>query len=450
MIKTSIKTRIILLSNLVFLLTACIIVVFLYFAFAIALSNQEKKILTEEANHAAGHIREFLSKNESPEDLQDLITTSTSLSIIYSDGTIFNTGMDPRIIDLDFTSEQIRKVKLSDESFIVYDKVIVSESEISAKVRLSRSLLHINSTLTNVKIAIFTSGPLFFGILIIISLLLVNKILLPVDILTKTATTFSEKDLSRRIDIPATDDEIGRLIKTFNNMLSKIENSFIRIRQFTSDASHELRTPLTVIRADVEEALKSRGEIKSYRKTLKEIMKESQKMDHLISQLLFLTRSEENIRNLNIEDIDLSIVIKSVMNTVKNSARQKNIRFFLEGEENLKIKADQLLVTSLIMNLLNNSIKYNKNNGFVKIKTSRSPEYAEISIEDSGIGIPEKDLPLIFNRFYKTSITGSTDGSGIGLSIVKWIVEAHKGTIEVESRLGEGAKFSIKLPVAIN
>jgi two-component system phosphate regulon sensor histidine kinase PhoR len=126
---------------------------------------------------------------------------------------------------------------------------------------------------------------------------------------------------------------------------------------------------------------------------------------------------------------------------------QKNIKFIFETEENLKIRADQLLMTSLVMNLLNNSIKFNKVNGFIKIKTSRGSDGVEISIEDSGIGIPEKDLPLIFNRFYKTDFTRNIEGSGIGLSIVKWIAEAHKGSIEVSSKSGAGTKFILKLPL---
>ncbi|MCL5072382.1 MAG: HAMP domain-containing histidine kinase, partial [Actinobacteria bacterium] len=198
---------------------------------------------------------------------------------------------------------------------------------------------------------------------------------------------------------------------------------------------------------NAEEALKSNKDLKIYKKTLRNILKENRKMDNLISQLLFLAWSDENINNLNIETIDLKVITEDVINSFKNVSKRRNIKFFFETDDSLKINADQLLITSLLINLIGNAIKFNKNNGFVKIKITKDNYYAKISIEDSGIGIPEKDLPLIFNRFYKTDYTRNSEGSGVGLSIVKWIVDSHEGSIEVKSVPREGTLFNIKLPI---
>lgn len=450
MSQISIKTRIVLLSNLLFLFLVSVIIIFLYLTFSITINKQEEKILIDEAYHAAEHIRVALIKNENIYDPQELITKNTSLSIYYDDGTIVSTDIEPQILKLKFNNEQIRKIKLNDKTFLVYDKIIYNKETILAKIRVSKSLSYLNSSLTNIKIALLLSTPLFFGIFIIVITLLINKILMPVDKITKTASNFSEKDLSKRLDLPETDDEIGRLTKTFNKMLSKIENSFNQERQFTSDASHELRTPLSVIRINAEEALKNNKDIKIYKKTIRNILKENKKMDYLISQLLFLAWSDQNINNLNIESIDLKVITEDTINSFKNISKRRNIKFFFEIEDSLKIKADQLLITSLLINLISNSIKYNKNNGFVKIKITKDNYYAKISIEDSGIGIPEKDLPLIFNRFYRTDYTRNNEGSGVGLSIVKWIVDSHKGSIEVKSVPGEGTLFKIELPINTN
>lgn len=165
---------------------------------------------------------------------------------------------------------------------------------------------------------------------------------------------------------------------------------------------------------------------------------------------MFLAKSEENKNNLNIESIDLKAITEDVVNAFKNISKRKNIKFFLDIENNLKINADQLLITSLLMNLINNSIKYNKNNGFIKIRIFKENYYAKITIEDSGIGISEKDLPLIFNRFYKTDDARNSDGAGIGLSIVKWIIDSHKGSIEAKSIEGKGTLFDIKFPINPN
>ena len=446
----TIKIRIVLLSNLIFLFLICSIIIFLYLTFSITLNNQEEIILIDDANHAANHISEEIKKNENLIDPHNLITANTNLAIYYNDGTTINVDMDPQILALKFDNEQLRKIKLNNKTFLIYDKAIYNKNELLAWIRVSRSLSYITSTLTNIKVSLFISTPIFTGISVIVVIFLINKILVPVDKITKTANAFSERDLSRRLNIQETDDEIGRLAKTFNKMLTKVENSFQRERQFTSDASHELRTPITVIRTYGEEALKDNKAIKEYKKTIRSILNENKKMDHLISQLLFLAKSEENKNNLNFESIDLKTITEDVVNTFKNISKRKNIKFSLDIENNLKINADQLLITSLLMNLINNSIKYNKNNGFIKIRIFKENDYVKITIEDNGVGISEKDLPLIFNRFYKTDDARNSDGAGIGLSIVKWIIDSHKGSIEAKSVEGKGTLFDIKLPINPN
>ncbi|MHB8279414.1 MAG: sensor histidine kinase [Candidatus Humimicrobiaceae bacterium] len=377
-----------------------------------------------------------------------LITKNTSLIFFYNDGTIISKDAEPQIVSLKFNNEQFRKVKLNDKTFFVYDKAIYNKDVLLARIRVSRSLAYLAVTLTNIKITIFLFTPLFIGVFIIIIIFLINKILVPIDKITKTVNAISEKNLSGRLNIPETEDEVGRLAKTFNQMLYKIENSFQKERQFTSNASHELRTPVTVIRTIAEEALKHNKEIKDYKKIIRNILKENKKMDYLISQLLFLARSDEN--NLNMELIDLKIIVEDVIHTFKNILIHKNIKISFEAEDSLKIKADQLLITHLLINLLNNSIKYNKSNGFIRIIIFKENNYVKITIEDNGIGIPEKDLPLIFNRFYKVDSARTSEGSGIGLSIVKWIVDSHKGSIEVKSIVGKGTLFDIKLPINTN
>ncbi|MCL4377574.1 MAG: HAMP domain-containing protein, partial [Actinobacteria bacterium] len=293
----TIKTRIVLLSNLIFLFLILAFITSLYLVFSIALYNEEKNMLIDDANHAASHIGEMLQKNEDIYRPHELITAKTKLAIFYN-GTIITRDMEPEIISLKFNDEQLRKIKLNNQTFLIYDKAIYNKNELLAKIRVSRSLSSIVATFTNIKIVVFSSIPLVMGISVMISIFLINKILIPVDKITKTANAFSEKDLSKRLNISETDDEIGRLAKTFNQMLTKIENSFQRERQFASDASHELRTPLTVVRTYAEAALKYSKETKDYKKTMRRILNENKKMDHLISQLLFLAKSEENKNNL--------------------------------------------------------------------------------------------------------------------------------------------------------
>ena len=197
MSQISIKTRIVLLSNLLFLFLVSVIIIFLYLTFSITINKQEEKILIDEAYHAAEHIRVALIKNENIYNPQELITRNTSLSIYYDDGTIVSTDIEPQILKLKFNNEQIRKIKLSDKTFLVYDKIIYNKETILAKIRVSKSLSYLISSLTNIKITLLLSTPLFFGIFIITITLLINKILMPIDKITKTASNFSEKDLTQ-------------------------------------------------------------------------------------------------------------------------------------------------------------------------------------------------------------------------------------------------------------
>ncbi|MCL5073284.1 MAG: HAMP domain-containing histidine kinase, partial [Actinobacteria bacterium] len=254
-------------------------------------------------------------------------------------------------------------------------------------------------------------------------------------------------DLSRRIKIPITNDEIGRLARTFNKMIARLEDTFNREKRFTSDASHELRTPITIISAKAEAALTKSKKIEDYRKALKVIIRETKRVSFLLSQLLLLARSDEGKSILNIEKIDLKMIIESIIIEMKDKAEQKNIRLSLTSEQNLIIKADQTFITMLFLNIIENSIKYNKKGGFINISFSKEDDYAKVIIEDSGIGISDENLIHIFDRFYRVSESRADKGSGLGLSIVKEIVEVHKGQIKIDSKLGKGTKFEISLPV---
>jgi signal transduction histidine kinase len=169
----------------------------------------------------------------------------------------------------------------------------------------------------------------------------------------------------------------------------------------------------------------------------------------MISQLLLLSRSDEGKYHLEIEDIDLKLIMDEIIGEMKESAKTNNIKLYFSGEDGLIIKADQTLITRLFINIINNAIKFSKKGGFVKVQIDADSDknFAKILIEDNGIGIPKEDIENIFNRFYQVDKSRNDKGTGLGLAIAKWIVDIHKGTINIESELGKGTKFYINLPL---
>lgn len=276
-----------------------------------------------------------------------------------------------------------------------------------------------------------------------------KRAFLPVVQITDTAKMISEsKDLSKRIQMEDRKDEISKLAKTFDEMLDKLEQAFEAEKQFTDDASHELRTPITVILSQSEYAMDHAETLEETKETLGVIHSQAVKMSAMISQLLTLARADKGTAKLQFETINISDLVEMVIMEEALEAEKKRIQIISHIEDNIVMKADQMLLTRLFINLISNSIKYGEENGFIKVKLAKKDNKIYGSVEDNGIGIGEEHIDKIWERFYQIdpSRTSHEEGSsGLGLSMVKWIVEVHGGQIKVKSSLGEGSCFSFFL-----
>ena len=378
-----------------------------------------------------------------------LLVPNTYLILYDAKGNSSSLGNVARqIIKIPLEANNIRKARIDGNLWILYDKPIKANEEIVGWVRVSRSLMPIIENLNKFKLILFISIPVYILISILGGQFLAKRALHPIDSITKTARAIGQGNISQRIKLPKVKDEVGRLAETFDEMLDKIEAAFKKERQFTTDASHELRTPITIISAHAEDALGTDNK-KDYKEALEIIYKESQKMSVMISQLLMLSRSDEGKYHLEIEDIDLKLIMDEIIGEMKESAKANNIKLYFSGESGLVIEADQTLITRLFINIVNNALKFSRKGGFVKVQVAVDPDknFAKILIEDNGIGIPKEDIENIFNRFYQVDKSRNDKGTGLGLAIAKWIVDIHKGTINIESELGKGTKFYINLPL---
>ncbi len=278
---------------------------------------------------------------------------------------------------------------------------------------------------------------------------IINRALHPVKSFVKTAGEITAEDLSLRIDSKNRKDEIGALVETFNSMIARLEKSINKIRQFSGDVSHELRTPLTIIRGEIEVLLRKDRPKKEYLKTLNSVLEESQKMENLIDDLLFLSRVEAMDRSKGTEIVDLDEVLNAVIKFRSPSASSKNISIDTKNIKPVQLKGNRELLERMTANILDNAIRYSNPENHIKIELEKDKNMARLIIRDSGIGIPDKSLPLIFDRFYVVDPSRSKEigGAGLGLSIVKWIAEYHNAEISVDSKVDHGTNFTVTFPL---
>ena len=280
-----------------------------------------------------------------------------------------------------------------------------------------------------------------------------GRALAPVNAIIKTARGVGVQNLSSRLAVPPANDELRRLSETLNAMLARLEASVKRLTQFTADASHDLRTPVALIRTSAELALRRPRTDDEYRETLSRILATSEETTHLIENLLTLARADAGATELHFRDIDLVPHLEKIAEEAGILAAGKGIQVSSElAAGPVRVSADPAAIERLLLIVIENAVKYTPSGGKIEMSLSNGAGNARIEIRDSGIGISDKDLPHIFERFYRADQARSreTGGSGLGLAIARWIVDLHGGLIEAQSTLGNGSVIRITLPSAAN
>lgn len=277
---------------------------------------------------------------------------------------------------------------------------------------------------------------------------IIRKALKPVKSVVHTAREISADDLSLRIEAGQRHDEIGELVNTFNEMISRLEKSVKKIKQFSGDVSHELRTPLTIIRGEIEVLLRKERAKEEYQKTLKSTLEEAAHLEQIIDDLLFLSRIETLGKKGFDKPVQLDEIVLNVAENKELAAKKKNIRLDIKKVEPAQIMGEEILLERMAANIIDNAIRYTPEKGRVEVSLEKGNRWILFSVRDNGIGIPEESLPLIFDRFYVVDKSRDKEagGIGLGLSIVKWVAGIHDGTIEVKSETNKGTSFLIRFP----
>jgi two-component system OmpR family sensor kinase len=313
-------------------------------------------------------------------------------------------------------------------------------------IQIASPLTSLFSTFKNLKLILFLLLPISIVFSGMMGALLAKLSLNPVNRIMDTMHQIRAENLKLRITIPEAKDEIRRLAETFNEMLDRLEKTFLSQRQFIEDLAHELKTPLSVLKGELEVTLKKLRTPREYESTLSSSLEEANKIIKIVEDLLMLAWYDSNMVPFEMTPLDIGRLFRGVLDAVKILAEQKDIDLHLSSQGKAVVFGDADKLKRLFLNILDNAMKYTPSGGKVFVKISEENNQTKIIISDTGIGIPKDELPHIFERFYRINKARTRDSFGLGLSIVKSIVEAHKGIIEVESELDKGTTFKISLP----
>jgi two-component system OmpR family sensor kinase len=330
----------------------------------------------------------------------------------------------------------------------VFTKALITNSgEVVGYIQVATSLEELKTAQNNLLFALSIMGGSGILFSAIVGAWMARRALRPVDELTKTAMAiYRAENLEKRVTVPKANDEVSRLSRAFNEMLERLSLLFRAQQRLIADVSHELRTPLTVIRGNVD-LLRMGGCCD--KELLDAITEETDRMTRMVKNLSLLSQMDAGVLQLNLKQINVQQLLASILRSAQIISAGK-VSVSAMSEPDLTIEADPDQTKQVLLNLVENAIKYTPEGGEVKIEAvGNYGDHVRISVSDNGPGIPEKDLPHIFERFYRVdkSRSRALGGSGLGLSIAQSIVQAHHGQITVRSKEGVGTTFDVYLPV---
>ena len=377
---------------------------------------------------------------ESSVFLQD----SVFLTIYHEDQTracgLFLYGEDKEI---PLHDGQIRRLKAEGSRCCLYDRYIALEDGglwVRGLAYSGTDTAYLLSGLWDILLVF----PLILAAALLGGYWLAGRFLQPVSRISRTAENIRKSgDLTRRVKTKDTGDELAALAENFNAMFDRLEKNFEAERQFTSNASHELRTPVTVILAQCEYALTNTVDHKELKEALQVVQRQGYRMSQLIETLLLLTRIEQNTGDYPMEDTNVSALTRDICQDAAMLPEQE-ITLETEIREGIWLKVNPRLYRTMLDNLLRNAYRYGREKGKIQVSLTEENGIVRLKVKDNGMGIEEKDLPHIWERFYRGGASRKKKGLGLGLSMAWQIVQYHRARITVESAAGKGTEFCVR------
>lgn len=351
---------------------------------------------------------------------------------------------------IDFEHESLQLFGNDDDEFYVYDIMTDINGYGSVWVRGIFATTPLISTANSSADVFILILPVMLLIVIGAGYLTTKIAFNPINKIIQTANKINGgNDLDRRINLAdsvSPNDEIFQLSETFDLMFDRLQKSFESEKRFSDNASHELQTPIAIIISQCEYLLESDNLNEENIDSLNKIFRQAKKMSALITELLMLSRADDNRLKLSCDEFNLSETAIMICEDMEETAQHKNIEIITNIEDNITITADQTLIIRLLINLISNAVKYGRSDGYVKVSLKKTGNVIRGEVEDNGIGIAADDIDKIWQRFYRVDkIKSSNGGYGLGLPLAKMIIEAHNGAISVRSQYGTGTVFSFTL-----
>lgn len=379
----------------------------------------------------------------------DFYSRGVYLAVYDEDGENIY-GKLPKGFDgsIELSGDGIRSVRGDDENWLVYDEIGDVSKQHRAWVRGVMSASEDSAFATMIHLTV-VALPAIVILAALIGYLLVVRAFRPIARITTSAEQIADgDDLSRRIALGDGNDEVYRLAHTFDSMLERLQASFERERQFTSDVSHELRTPVSVMVSQCEYALEHAETLDEAKNALISVLEQAKHISSLTGQLLTLSRVGSGREAMRCEELNLSELSELVAAQIEDTARKKEIAVLTEIEPDLTLVGDETMLMRMLLNLMENGVKYGKQGGTLKLTLRGGDNIIVGSVMDDGIGIAPDALPRIWDRFYQVeaSRNGSENGVGLGLPMVRHIAMAHGGSVSVKSTPEQGSIFFFTLP----
>jgi len=333
----------------------------------------------------------------------------------------------------------------------LFSRALTENGQLFAVIQVGESLVQLHTLLHKLVGELLVVGLLVLLACALGSYWLAARAFAPIQRLAATARAIKAGDLRSRVTVPTARDEVQYLALTLNEMIDSLDQAFSRQRRFVADASHELRTPVAVIRNKTDVALLGASTQQDYVTVLQGINAEAERLGNLISDLLALARGDEGRTQFEREPVRLDLLAGAVAANGEPLAAERAITLEVQAPRPVTILGDEARLIQVVMNLLENAVRYTHPGGRVTVVVEARKNQARLAVRDTGIGIEPEHLPHIFERFYRADPARRHRGgssSGLGLSIVEWVVRAHGGAVAVESQLGQGSCFTVTLPLA--
>lgn len=331
-------------------------------------------------------------------------------------------------------------------SMRILTKPVFNRNRLVYLIQVGSSTHDIETTLGNLLLMNLLFIPMTTLLIGIGGWFLTKRALKPIEEVIEVSHSISSGYLHQRIEVSGASSEIRDLASAFNQMITRLDASFEQIQDFSENVSHELRIPLSILRGQTELTLKRFRSGGEYRKSLESNLEEILRMEKIVERLLFLSKADRGEIKVSHDKLDLSSFLESVCEKFYFPAKEKNINITLDKNGPALIKGNETLLRELLFNLMQNAIICTEEGGDITLSLNRGDKEVSISITDTGCGIPEDEIPHIFERFYQVDKSHSSQGSGLGLSICKGIAELHHGRLSVVSTVGKGSQFTVSLP----